>query len=152
MAKKKVPGTTKRRVSQSRARGLIGTPDTSVLARYSPNDPANAHPDWVKKNFPAYIASHAGHEATAVREFTHSGHAVRIFTTYRVEVDGQPVRAHLSVDEDGQVYTHATPFVTYASAIDLMKAVIDAYPDSFSGSDGGHGGHHDRGHDHGRTT
>ena len=40
------------------------------------------------------------------------------------------------VDEDGRVHTHATPFVTYSSAIDLMRAVIDAYPDAFSGSGG----------------
>jgi hypothetical protein len=59
-----------------------------------------------------------------------------------VEVDGHPIRAHLSVDEDGQVYTHATPFVTYASASDLMKAVIDAYPDSFSSHDGHERPHH----------
>jgi hypothetical protein len=151
MAKKKASGTAKRRTSQSRRRALLATPDTSVLARYSPTDTANAHPDWVKTKFPTYITPHAGHETTAVREFTHGGHIVRILTTYRVEVDGVPVRAHLSVDEDGQVYTHATPFVTYASAIDLMKAVIDAYPESFTGANGSHGGHHDHGHSHGSS-
>jgi hypothetical protein len=150
MATKKIVGKARRKVSRRKARGSIGGPDTSVLARYSPTDGANAHPEWVKNQFPTYIGPHAGHEATSVREFTHSGHVVRIITTYRVEVDGHPVRAHLSVDEDGQVYTHATPFVTYASAIDLMKAVIDAYPDSFSGSDVGHRRPH--GHSHGENT
>jgi len=81
------------------------------------------------------IDPHAGHEVTSVREFTHAGHVVRIITTYHLELDGHPIRAHLSVDEDGQVYIHATPFVTYASATDLMKTVIDAYPESFSASD-----------------
>jgi hypothetical protein len=134
---------TKPQATRRRSPPLIGQPDTSVLARYSPTDGANAHPDWVKRDFPDYIAPHAGHDTTAVREFTHDGHVITISTTYRVEVDGQPIQAHLSVDEDGRVYTHATPFVTYASAVDLMKAVIDAYPDAFAGASGpgGHSGH-----------
>jgi hypothetical protein len=117
-------------------------PDTSVLAQYSPTDPSS-HPDWIKQGFSGYIDPHAGHETTAIREFTHAGHVVRIVTTYRVEVDGRQIRAHLSVDEDGRVYTHATPFVTYASAVDLMKQVIDSYRDDFS-DNGGHS--HDHGH------
>ena len=85
---------------------------------------------------------------TSVREFSHAGHSVKILTTYRVEVDGHPVHVHLSVDEDGQVHTHVTPFVTYGSAIDLMKAVVDAYEASVARDGrGGHGGH--GGHDHG---
>ncbi|MCW5601361.1 hypothetical protein [Nitrosomonas sp.] len=147
MANKKIPGkkvTTKK--SRSKTDSLIGKPDISVLARYSPTDEANSHPDWVKEQFPTYVGPHTGHEATAVREFMHEGHAVKIITSYRVEVDGQPVRAHLSVDEDGQVYTHATPFVTYASAVDLMKTLINAYPDSFSSNDIGHEKHHNHSH------
>jgi hypothetical protein len=115
----------------------IVNPDTSVLAQYSPTDGAQSHPDWVKTQFPSYVEPHGKHEATSVRELAHKGHAVRIITTYRVEVDGKPADLHLSVDEDGQVFTHATPFVTYASAVDLMKAVMDAYPDdAFSNSSG----------------
>ena len=56
---------------------------------------------------------------------------------------------NLSVDEDGQVFTHATPFVTYASAVDLMKEVMDAYPDAFSDSDPDPGHDHDNNHNHG---
>jgi hypothetical protein len=137
-----------RRTTRPTRRTRSGLPDVSVLKRYAPDDPS-AHPDWVKSQFPTYIADHhAGHETTVVREMAHQGHVVRIHTTYRVEVDGQPVRAHLSVDEDGRVFTHATPFVTYASALDLMRAVIDGYPDSFGGEPAGppdphhdHGGH-----------
>jgi hypothetical protein len=143
MAIKKIPGKVTTKVSRSKTDNPIGKPDISVLAQYSPTDEVNSHPDWVKKQFPTYVSSHMGHEATAVREFMHEGHIVKIITSYRVEVNGQPVRAHLSVDEDGQVYTHATPFVTYASAVDLMKTVIDSYPDSFSSNDVGHGEHHD---------
>jgi hypothetical protein len=107
----------------------------SVLAQYSPTNAAQSHPEWVKTKFPSYVEPHGKHEATSVRELAHKGHTVRIITTYRVEVDGKPADLHLSVDEDGQVFTHATPFVTYASAVDLMKAVMDAYPeDAFSNS------------------
>lgn len=152
-AKKKTPRSRARKKgSRYRAKAAIGKPDESVLADYSPTDPASSHPEWVKSRFPSYVTPHAGHEATAVREFSHAGHNVKIITTYRVEVDGQPVRAHLSVDEDGRVYTHATPFVTYASANDLMKAVIDTYPDSFSGQAGRHdGGHHGGAHHGGHS-
>ena len=106
----------------------VTNPDISVLAHYSPTDAARSHPEWVKTKFPSYVEPHGKHEATSVRELTHKGHTVRIITTYRVEVDGKPADLHLSVDEDGQVFTHATPFVTYASAVDLMKAVMDDIP------------------------
>ena len=122
----------------------IINPDVSVLKNYSPTEGAQSHPDWVKKKFPEYMEPHGKHEATSVREMTHNGHNIKIITTYRVEVDGKPAGMHLSVDEDGQVYTHATPFVTYASAVDLMKEVMDAYPDAFSQS----GSQTDQDHDH----
>jgi hypothetical protein len=121
--------------SQGAPSASITNPDISVLAQYSPTNAAQSHPEWVKTKFPSYVAPHGKHEATSVRDLVHKGHTVRIITTYRVEVDGKPADLHLSVDEDGQVFTHATPFVTYASAVDLMKAVMDAYPeDAFSGS------------------
>ena len=142
---KKKPSKPARSKAAPRKKKQIEAPDTSVLANFSPTDSAKSHPDWVKKKFPDYVMAGMGHEATSVREFMHGGHLVKIITTYRVEVDGKPVHAHLSVDEDGQVYTHATPFVTYDSAVDLMNAVIDKYPDAFSDS----GGHDHGGHEHG---
>jgi hypothetical protein len=157
MAKRKVPAAAKPRAVKPRKN--TGLPDTSVLARYSPTDGPSSHPDWIKQKFPAYVDPHAGHQTTSVREFTYGGHVGRIITTYRIEVDGQEVHAHLSVDEDGRVFTHALPFVTYASAVELMKDVIRAYSDDFSrtgNSDHDHGmghdhdmGHDDMGHDHG---
>jgi hypothetical protein len=135
--------------AQGAADDSITNPDLSVLAQYSPTGAAKSHPEWVKTKFPSYVEPHGKHEATSVRELAHKGHTVRIITTYRVEVDGKPADLHLSVDEDGQVFTHATPFVTYASAVDLMKAVMDAYPDdAFSNSsttsatNGEEGSHH----------
>jgi hypothetical protein len=128
-------GTGKGDKSPAGEKEPIGSnPDVSVLKNYSPTEGAQSHPDWVKKKFPEYLDPHGKHEDTSVREITHNGHNIKIITTYRVEVDGKPAAMHLSVDEDGQVYTHATPFITYASAVDLMKEVMDAYPDAFAGS------------------
>ena len=151
MAKRKVPAAAKRRAAKPSKN--VGLPDTSVLARYSPTDSRGSHPNWIKQRFPTYVDPHAGHQTTSVREFTYGGHVGRIITTYRIEVDGQEVHPHLSVDEDGRVFTHALPFVTYASAVDLMKDVIRAYSDDFFQADNGghdHSGDHDHGdHDHG---
>ncbi|WLI14841.1 MULTISPECIES: hypothetical protein [Pseudomonas] len=132
---------------------LLSPPDIGALAEISITDPDKTHPAWIKEQFPEYVDPHAGHEARTVREINHKGHVVRIVTTYQVEVDGVPVQAHLFVDDAGQVHTHATPFVTYGSALDLMTAVIDAYPESFIKGDGdgaeqpdhhAHGAHHDQ--------
>nr|AIA12574.1 Unknown Function [uncultured bacterium] len=154
MAKRKIPAAAKPRAVKASKK--VGLPDTSVLARYSPTDGPGSHPDWIKQRFPTYVDPHAGHQTSSVREFTYAGHVGRIITTYRIEVDGQEVHPHLSVDEDGRVFTHALPFVTYASAVDLMKDVIGAYSDDFFRTDNGshdHGGGHDHGgeheHDHG---
>ena len=152
MAKRKVPAAAKPRAVKPWKN--TGLPDTSVLARYSPTDGSTSHPDWIKQKFPAYVDPHAGHQTTSVREFTYGGHVGRIITTYRIEVDGQEVHAHLSVDEDGRVFTHALPFVTYASAVELMKDVIGAYADDFAqtgdiGHDQGGGHDHEMDHEHG---
>ena len=122
---------------------LMSPPDIAALAEISITDPDKAHPAWIKAQFPEYVDPHAGHEAKTVREINHKGHVVRIVTTYQVEVDGSPVQAHLFVDDAGQVHTHATPFVSYGSALDLMTAVIDAYPESFAKGDEGGGEHTD---------
>ena len=131
--------------SRKEPKDSVINPDVSVLKNYSPTEGTQSHPDWVKKKFPEYLEPHGKHEDTSVRELTHNGHNIKIITTYRVEIDGKPAAMHLSVDEDGQVYTHATPFITYASAVDLMKEVMDAYPDAFSES----GSHSD--HNHGEN-
>ncbi|EJL95213.1 hypothetical protein PMI18_05404 [Pseudomonas sp. GM102] len=130
---------------------LLSLPDIGALAEISITDPDKTHPAWIKEQFPEYVDPHAGHEARTVREINHKGHVVRIVTTYQVEVDGAPVQAHLFVDDAGQVHTHATPFVTYGSALDLMTAVIDAYPESFAKGDGDGGEHPDHPvhHEHG---
>ena len=51
--------------------------------------------------------------------------------TYEVTVDGQPVTGHLGVTDDGSVHYHPVPNRSFVSALDLVKAVIDIFPDDF---------------------
>jgi hypothetical protein len=74
-----------------------------------------------------------GHGPTmeSVREATHRGHHIVIRTTYHVEVDGRPVEGHVGVTNDGRVHYHALPNIDFASAVDLAKRLIDAFPEDF---------------------
>jgi hypothetical protein len=67
----------------------------------------------------------------SVREATYRGHRITIRTTYRIEVDGVPLAGHLAVTNDGRVHYHAMPNLSYGSAVDLVKQLIDAFPDDF---------------------
>jgi len=93
-----------------------------------------------------------GHGVETVRRATHRGHRIEIRTTYEIEVDGQPVEGHLLVADDGRVHYHPVPNTSWASAVDLVKQLIDVFPDDFPRPDGDgddHGGHDHGGHDHG---
>ncbi len=67
-----------------------------------------------------------------VREDTYHGHHIVIRTSYRIEVDGRSIEGHLGVTNDGQVHYHAIPNLSFASAVDLVKLLIDTFPDEFS--------------------
>lgn len=82
---------------------------------------------------------HRGGGGESVREADHAGHHIVIRTTYHVEVDGIPVTGHLGVTNDGQVHYHAVPNVAYDSAIDLVKSLIDLFPDDFPATSSGSG-------------
>lgn len=86
----------------------------------------------------------------SVREATYKGHRIVVRTTYQIEVDGAPLAGHLGVTNDGQVHYHAIPNLGFASAVDVVKEIIDAFPDDFppaadpaegAGTVGGHTDH-----------
>jgi hypothetical protein len=86
-----------------------------------------------------YIVNHTGQggghdhgQLESLRKFEHKGHSVVIRTHYTVTVDGQPINAHMSVDNKGRLNTHALPNYSFNSAVDLIKALIDCLPSSFS--------------------
>lgn len=72
---------------------------------------------------------HSGGES--VREATHRGHRIVVRTTYHIEIDGQPIEGHLGVTNDGTVHYHAIPNYSFASAVDLVRQLIDSFPDDF---------------------
>jgi hypothetical protein len=90
--------------------------------------------EYAKKNAPkAKMAGmpmdHAGMES--VREADYKGHHITVRTSYKIDVDGTPVTGHLGVTNDGQVHYHPIPNMAFDSAIDLVKRLIDTFPDDF---------------------
>ena len=53
-----------------------------------------------------------------------------------------PVTGHLEVGNDGSVHYHAIPNQEFASAVDMVKRVIDLTPPTALPG----GGHHDQDH------
>jgi hypothetical protein len=89
--------------------------------------------------------AHKHGPAETIREVEYKGHRIVIGTTYRIEVDNHAVGGHFVVTDEGQVQCHALPNYTAPSAVDLVKAMIDVFPEDFSGDAGGghgHGEHH----------
>src|SRR5215210_5865488 len=78
----------------------------------------------------AQPTGHGAHEhvdptSTTVREVRHKGHRIRIETTYRITVDGQPVTGHVEVNNLGRVHYHSIPNQEFASAVDMVKRIVD---------------------------
>lgn len=94
----------------------------------------------VRQNAPAMRQTQHPHgEAMeSVREDAYRGHRIVVRTSYHIEVDGVPVEGHLGVTNDGQVHYHAVPNLSFASAIDLVKQLIDTFPEDFQSGSGGH--------------
>ncbi len=72
-----------------------------------------------------------GHGEASVREDEYKGHHIVVKTTYEVTVDGNPFHASLGVSMGGNVQYHGIPNVGFASAIELMRSVIDQFADEF---------------------
>jgi hypothetical protein len=100
------------------------------LARASTPEPLVEH---VARNAPAVRQAQHDHGGAteSVREATYRGHHLVIRTSYHIEVDGVPVEGHLGVTNDGQVHYHAVPNLSFASAVDLVKQLIDTFPEDF---------------------
>jgi hypothetical protein len=110
-------------------RKSIARPTTKSIASYVRKNALR-----VKK-----IQRHQHEASESIREATYKGHHIVIRTTYHIQVDGVPVTGHLGVADDGQVHYHPIPNTSFASAVDLVKQLIDVFPDDFAG--GGHGAH-----------
>ena len=74
---------------------------------------------------------HHDHATPAVRVAIHKGHRIEVKTSYEVRVDGKKVAMSFAPDQDGSVAYHAIPNVAFASAMDLVRCVIDTFPADF---------------------
>ena len=89
----------------------------------------------LKAGKPVAAAGHAEHDKgpfQSVREAEHKGHKIAIYTQYEIRVDGEPFTSHVYVDNTGKVSTHALPAYSFVSAVDLVKKIIDEFPDDFT--------------------
>ena len=80
-------------------------------------------------------AGHAEHDKgpfQSVREIEYNGHKITIYTQYEIKVDGKPFGGHVYVDNMGKVSAHALPNYSFVSAVDLVKKMIDEFPDDFT--------------------
>ena len=93
-----------------------------------------------------------GQSMESTREATYHGHHIVVRTSYQIEVDGQPIEGHLGVSNDGQVHYHAVPNLGFASAVDLVKQLIDTFPEDFEGTSSPDQHGHGHGHDHGQGS
>ena len=66
-----------------------------------------------------------------VREDDYAGHHLVIRTTYIIEVDGKVLWVPLALGNDGQLHCHSLPNYQFASAVDMVKRLIDSFPDDF---------------------
>lgn len=87
-------------------------------------DQLNAEPAGAEDG--PHPGSHDGDAGVSVREAVHRGKHIVVKTTYEVTVDGEPLRGHLGVSNDGSVHYHGLPNYAFASMVDLVREVIDA--------------------------
>jgi len=89
---------------------------------------------YVKKNalHVKKAQKHKHSKAENVRQADYKGHHIVIRTQYQIEIDGKIIMGHMGVTNDGQVHYHPVPNLSFASAVDLVKQLIDIFPDDFA--------------------
>ena len=108
-------------------------------------DPSLAQAKKTSAQFKSLLQNPHGQHGASVREDYYKGHRIVIRTTYKIEVDGRPFHGSLDVSNSGTVQYHGIPNVSTNSAVELIRAVIDTFPDDFNAEhvkDHSHGGHH----------
>lgn len=71
------------------------------------------------------LHQHAHGGSTTERRVIYKGHDIRVTTTYQISVDGDEVTGHVLVNNQGSMHYHAIPNEEFASAIDLVKRIVD---------------------------
>jgi hypothetical protein len=107
-------------LDQAKAYGSVGVVSQAVKA--------------VRRQMGEGHAHHHGAGVRTLRSADHKGHRIEVITTYEIQVDGRRLEVMLMVDNEGRVSCHAVPNYISFSAMDVVKRLIDAYPDSFPSS------------------
>lgn len=81
-------------------------------------------------------ASSHGHSAhkqhsSSSRITTHNGHKIVLETIYRVTIDGKKYDLGLLADDQGNVHCHSLPNYQLQSALDMVRAIVEQFPDDF---------------------
>jgi len=89
---------------------------------------------YVKKNAVSVkqLRKHSHQKTETIRNAEHHGHHILVRTHYEIEVDGQMLMGHMGVTNDGHVHYHPLPNLSFTSAIDLVRQLIDTFPDDFA--------------------
>ena len=89
-------------------------------------------PEWTKYEESKDPYQH-GKEGTITgyREAEYRGCFIQVKTTYEIKVNEKPLGGHFSLGNNGRVYSHACPYRDFGSTVDLVKCMIDLYPDGF---------------------
>lgn len=100
------------------------------VAAYQKSD-AETLSKALKKHRPKLHSKvHAG-PVTTSRVDSYKNHRIEIRTTYEIKVDGKRVGGHIGVSNSGHVHYHALPNYSWASAVDLVRQIIDSFPEEF---------------------
>ncbi len=112
------------------------------LARLATPEQVAAGVEQYRDRIPQLHGSHE-HDAGSVREVTYKGHEIRIVTHYEITLDGRPITGHMLVSNGGTVHYHAIPNQEFASAVDVVKRIVDLSPPGphTPKPNGDHGGH-----------
>jgi hypothetical protein len=114
------------------------SPNTEVITADSSAEQARKSSPIFKKLMRARHSASMHHDDN-MREDDYKGHHIMVMTTYQVKIDGKVFEGELAVTNDGHVHYHGIPNIGFTSALDLVKTVIDAFPDEFPAK-GGSGG------------
>ena len=127
---------------------MLGKANISELQAINLDQDTPIHPHWIREDYPDLVNT-MHHALTSVEEFEHHGNKVRITTTYKIEINGQETMIHASIQQQGGVQCHSTPYTPYQTVSDLVKALLNNTPDAcIPKGDGSHGSGNNHGHSH----
>ena len=102
-----------------------------VTVEFDPFTPGREHPEWVRKDFPSYVEHQHENLVRSERVLEHRGSTITITTVYEVRVDGRLLTLHMMVDEEGRLWSHLCPYLTFATATELVLHLLERMPHLF---------------------